>query len=549
MFRRRLAGFSCSSLLLLGQLAHAEPSVTPAPATPATTPLPPAPAAPPNYLGNVSYTPPAFISEPTVLPPQAATGPSWRLSKSDVIQAVLRNNLGIQLERENVRAGQFSEQASGGAFEPNITASYRHRDADSPPSNTQEGQAGEIINSIDNTWNVAGSKQFQTGTQTTLSLNNDWARSSQGNALSPDLFRTSADLTLTQPLLRGFSTDGDIQTAPILRAHFASERALAQAQLRAASAVLTAENAYWDLTEALKSYQVRVRSWELASEQLKLTERQIQAGVLPPSDLINAEGTLARRELALLEAEGNIEQSADRLKQIMNLPDPEWKKAFLTLDAPRFVALRPDVPKLIAEAQARRPEVSQTNLDLRQATLDQRVADNAKLPDLSASVSYGLIGQDASYSGSLAELGHARGRYWSTLVRLNWSPLNEQRRAEAERASITRRRTNVEKNQLLLNIRVEVRQAARALETAEKQLYAAANSRSLSEQSLSAEERKFQNGLSNNFFVSQRQDELAQAQLAELSALIRHEKARADLQLATGDLLQQRNVRLDLSAR
>ncbi|MDX2056126.1 MAG: TolC family protein [Polyangiaceae bacterium] len=605
MLRHRFVVFSCSSVLFAYQLASAEtlaPSNSSEPLSPTAAPSAPnsgspsapstergsAPIAPreaaqnatlpteiatsatppseiatsvtppneatsgtttPSYLSAGRYTPPAFISEPTELPSVAAPASAWRLRKSDVIQATLRNNLGIQLERESVRSGTYSEQAASGTFEPSISASYRHRDSDSPPSNTQEGTAGQIINNIDNSWNISGSKQFHTATRADVSFNNDWSRSSQGNAISPDVFRTSADLTVTQPLLRGFSMDGDIQTAAILRARFSSKKALEAARLQAAATVLSAENAYWDLTEALKSYQVRVRSWELAQQQLKLTERQIQAGVLPPSDRINAEGTLARRGLSLVEAESNIERTADRLRQLMNLPEADWKKPLLTVDAPNFVELRPNLERLLLDAQTHRPELQQTQIDLNQAALDARVADNGKLPDLSASASYGLIGQDTTYGGALGELTDARGRYWSTFVRLNWTPLNEQREAEAARAGVARRRATLTKNQLLLNIDVEVRQAARAVETAEKQLYAAANSRSLSEQSLRAEERKFQNGMSNNFFVAQRQEELAQAELAELSALIRHEKARADLQMATGKLLEQRSVKLEFDGR
>ncbi len=55
------------------------------------------------------------------------------------------------------------------------------------------------------------------------------------------------------------------------------------------------------------------------------------------------------------------------------------------------------------------------------------------------------------------------------------------------------------------------------------------------------------NGLSSNFIVAQRQAELSQARLAELDALIQHEKATSDLQLATGDLLESRHLHFELS--
>jgi outer membrane protein TolC len=493
------------------------------------------------------YTPPAFITEPATLAHAEQQASAWPLTRGDLLARLLGHNLGLQIQRETVRHTQLGEQSANGAFEPTVSATYRHRDANTPPSNQQEGSAGDIITNIDNSWTLGATDRLKSGTRIDLNFNNNWSQSSQGNAIRPDLYRSSVDLTLTQPFLRGFSLDGQVQSASILRARFASRRALEQARLTAATLVMAAENAYWDLVEALKSYQVRLASLELAKNQLELTQRQIQAGVLPPSDLINAEGTLARRELGLVEAEASIERNADRLRELMNLPGAEWHRPILARDTPEFVELRPNVPALIARAEEKRPQLQQAELALAQARLDSRVADNQNLPALDASLSGGLVGQDSTYSAALTELRGGRGRYWSAFVSLTLQPFAELSGAEAERAAASSRRAKLERELTLSNIRVEIRQAARALETAERQLYAAARSRRLAERSLSAEERKFANGMSNNFFVAERQEQLAQAQLAELSALIRHEKARGDLQLATGELLEARNVRLELA--
>ncbi len=51
-------------------------------------------------------------------------------------------------------------------------------------------------------------------------------------------------------------------------------------------------------------------------------------------------------------------------------------------------------------------------------------------------------------------------------------------------------------------------------------------------------------GTSFNYVVSQKQDDLANAQLAELAALLAHEKASAALARATGLLLDQRHIEL-----
>jgi outer membrane protein TolC len=76
---------------------------------------------------------------------------------------------------------------------------------------------------------------------------------------------------------------------------------------------------------------------------------------------------------------------------------------------------------------------------------------------------------------------------------------------------------------------------------------ASAKFRDLAERNLDVEQRRFLNGLSSNFIVAQRQAELSQARLAELDALIQHEKATSDLQLATGELLESRRLKFEVS--
>ena len=88
----------------------------------------------------------------------------------------------------------------------------------------------------------------------------------------------------------------------------------------------------------------------------------------------------------------------------------------------------------------------------------------------------------------------------------------------------------------------EVRAALRNQESAARQVAAAAEFRRLAAQSLELEQRKFMNGTSSNFFVAQRQEEVAAAQLAELAALLDHTKAATALARATGVLLTERAI-------
>jgi outer membrane protein TolC len=60
-----------------------------------------------------------------------------------------------------------------------------------------------------------------------------------------------------------------------------------------------------------------------------------------------------------------------------------------------------------------------------------------------------------------------------------------------------------------------------------------------------AEQDRFAAGLSTNFFVLTRQNDLALAQLAEIAALTDYRKAQTELARSSGSLLRERGIQLD----
>jgi outer membrane protein TolC len=349
---------------------------------------------------------------------------------------------------------------------------------------------------------------------------------------------------LTQPLLRGFAFRSEVVNVEVLRAEVQSARAGQDYRARLNATVRDTEQVYWDLVQALQSYQVQRGSLQLAEEQLGLTRKQIEAGVLPPSDLINAEGTLAQRQLGLVQAESGIAQAADQLRHLLNAPREAWAQPILPLDVPEFDDLQVSYEAALDQALQNRPELAQLKLDLQRAALDVRVASTERLPQLDASVSYGLVGQRNDYSGALDRMISADARAWSALLSFTWTPLNRAAGARLESLRLSERALRTLQDQALLDLKLELRTVIRGLETADRSVRAAARFRALAERSLDAEQRKFLNGTSNNFFVAQRQDDLSRARLAELAALIQHRKAATSLRAAMGVLLDHRHVKL-----
>ena len=495
-----------------------------------------------------TYVTPDYLRKLPELPERMRHRAAKRLALPQAIEAVLRQNLQIALSQERVVETVAFRSAANAAFEPLVEMAAGRDRSESPPATVLEGQVGEVLERENDFWSLGIAQRLPTGTELRLDWRNNRSESTLGTRLAPEVFGSSLNLGLVQPLLQGFSFSGRIQRAPVLRAEFASDAAREEARLRAMLTVKATEDAYWDLVQSYKVYEVTRRTFGLAEEQLELTRRQIAAGVLPESDLIGVEGTLAQRQVALVRAETQIERSADLLRGLLNLPAAAWDAPIVPVDAPSFVHVSVPFDLAFDRALVQRPELKRVKIDLSRIALDLEVARNARWPRLDLRGNVGTVGQDTAYAETLEQVRQATGHQWGIGVVFSWAPLGVGTRAEIRRLESVARQNTFDRQGIIVDLRTQIREALRAIETAERQLLASAKFRELAERSLDVEQRRFLNDLSSNFIVAQRQAELAEARLGELEALIQHEKASSDLQLAMGDLLEARHLTFQVRA-
>lgn len=121
---------------------------------------------------------------------------------------------------------------------------------------------------------------------------------------------------------------------------------------------------------------------------------------------------------------------------------------------------------------------------------------------------------------------------------------NRTAKANLGRAQEVVRQTDLQTRRLLQNIEVEVRNAVQSVETAKMRIDAAKAAREYAQQQLEGEEKKFAAGLSTTFFILQRQNDLSQAQYAELQALADYNKSVATLQRVVSTTLSSNGVEI-----
>jgi outer membrane protein len=121
-------------------------------------------------------------------------------------------------------------------------------------------------------------------------------------------------------------------------------------------------------------------------------------------------------------------------------------------------------------------------------------------------------------------------------------------------ADLARDELQVKQSQIRLRqfenqARLEVEDALIAMGRARSSYEAAVEARKLQEESLAAEQAKFEVGASTSFFVIQYESLLAQARSTEVAAMSSYVKARAALERATGTILDDHQISLDAAVK
>jgi len=496
-----------------------------------------------------AYVPPDFLRTPPELPASMDASTALRLDLTETLRLAVKQNLDLSLDRRSIELADLGVRAATGSFEPTINASYNHSNLIVPPSSAQEGMAGTLYEARTDGWSLGVNQRFSTGTSLDVNFGNGRNASNAGTAVEPINYRSFLSVRIAQPVLRGFSTDLVVPRVDILRAELASDRERQRLTVTVVELVARTEVAYWELLQAIYRYDLARRSLALAEDQRKLTQRQIDNGTVPPSDVIGAESTLAGRQLALLQEEQALQQATDQLRVILNLPRDQWTRPIVPTEVPTFASVTSTVDQAFAKAVAKRPELGDVALQAKLAALDVRVADNAMLPQLDVGLEGQATGQDNLYTGALGQLSTIEARGWTVMLNFSWTPLQRAAGAAADIARIRGELVKGQKEQLVQRLWLEVREAVRNGDSAAQQVRAAEKFRVLAEKSLDIEQRKFLSGTSQNILVAQRQDELANARLAELNALVAQRRAAVALLRSTGGLLEERRIELGVKAR
>ncbi len=365
----------------------------------------------------------------------------------------------------------------------------------------------------------------------------------QGTSYSTDTpYDGKFSATYTQHLLSGFGTKSN--ATALIVARNGAKAADYQFQQSVIALVAQVESQYWDVVFARENLENKQASLALAQKQLKENQIRVEVGTLAPIEVTSAEATVAQREQDIIAAEAQLKNAVDAL--IRALYPAEGQPAALNAsDEPSVAPMPIDEPAAEQRALDNRVEMKSAQLDLESKKIQEEAASNHKLPQLDLSVGYvGNAGNADKLSPVNSDLTGLKYPGYNVGLTFSMPIMNKSAKGSLAQARANMRASELNKRDLELGIRLQVRQAYRNLEAAGKGVSAAEKTRVFQQKTLEAEQKKFENGMSTNFFVLQRQNDLDTAKANELQARINYAKAITALEQATGNLLQARNLEI-----
>lgn len=524
------------------------------------------------------------------------------LSMNDAIRTALQNNNDIEVARDDVRFAEQQLRSLQGVYEPifSITPQLIKNISPQQSSLGGSGSTGKTTTTIFN-WNPAVTKSFEKGGGTyTLTFSNSRTNTSNSFSLINPYYSSNLSLQINQPLLRNRSIDSNRHSIRVQRKRL--EQTDSDFRQRTIDIISQVQAAYWNLVFALRNQQNQLDSLNVSRQNMRNIEAEIAAGAKAPLDRAQVQTDIATREANLYVATQSVSTAENTLKQLM-LRDPsapEWSAQLTPTDTPTFDISPVNLSAALDDAHKNRPELRRLNLQKDINTVDIQFYKNQTLPqvDIQSTVATtGLAGtqvgvppgtlvplisgtpnssssafllaqiQDiqnragfpvaivpnvatggvapylvGGYGKDIANLFSFSTRNLTVGVAISFPFHNKTAEANLAGARIQREQLEASYRSQDQAIEMDVRNAAQAVDTAQKRVIASRAARESAEQQLTGEQKLYEVGRSTTFLLLQRQQELTAARTNELQAQTDYNKALADLQRATGSTLRANNV-------
>src|SRR6266850_7842600 len=288
---------------------------------------------------------------------------TFQLTLEDAVRRAVENNPDLAIVRLGTEVEAAHVGESKGAFAPVFSTILGRSSNVAPPSNFLLGDRGVDTNDWFSSTGVRQRVPWGSGT---WSVSWDTSRTTTNNPISsfdPSL-QSGVQLALSQPLLRDRRIDAARQQYIIAkRNEEVSELRFRESAVQTIAAV---KQAYWTLKASIANVTVQQRSLELAQELARQNKVRVDAGQVPPLDLVQAQAEVAQRRDNLIRANTTAEDAEDRVRRlIMDPADASfWLIRIDPIEHPAELGPQPDVDAAVAKALNERYDLARAAHEL-----------------------------------------------------------------------------------------------------------------------------------------------------------------------------------------
>ncbi|HEY6769408.1 MAG TPA: TolC family protein [Candidatus Sulfotelmatobacter sp.] len=428
------------------------------------------------------------------------------------------------------------------------------------------------------TGDVSYVQGFQWGTALSVGFNNTHVTTnSPTSLLTPDL-SSNFQFRVTQNLLQGFGPGPNLRFIHIAK----NNREISDVafRLQIITTVDQIENMYWDLVYAYENVRVQEEALTYSQKALEDSKRQAQVGTVPPIQVVSAQSTVSTGQQNLIVAQNNLQLQELLMKNALSrsIEDPTLAEADViptsTMLVPQEEPVIP-IQDLINQALDHRSELVESRIDLNSRNLSNKAVRNAMLPTLDAFAYYGGSGvggmvnpaipncanttstfcfnsakapppfqtsNSVGYGGTLNQLVNSEAPDKGIGLTLNIPLRNRAAQANQVRSELEYRQAQVRLHQLENQVRIEVRNAQFDVRQNRASVKAAQDAVDFARQTLDADQQKLKVGLTTQTAILQDASTVTTSESNLVSANAAYEKARIELDRATGLLLDHAHI-------
>ncbi|MDO8426307.1 MAG: TolC family protein [Deltaproteobacteria bacterium] len=454
---------------------------------------------------------------------------------------VIENNLDILIEKVSPRIAEENIARQEGAFDIEAFGSFKRQDSETPLSARPSVAAGGLtsIKSEGYSLDAGLTGKTRIGTTYTLEARNDWTAETLNRFEFEYVSFTG--VTITQPLLKNFG--GNATELQINIARKDRDISINRLKGRVTDTLADYGFAYWDLIRVREELRVRRESQRLAEALFEINRKKFEAGSISAIEATQAEAAASTRKDDVIVSEGAVREKESVLKLLIS------KDVFALKDKEIVPegngAIRPQVEPVeesVNTAIKLRPDYLEAKTGLEKNNIRIKYAENQKFPKIDLEASYGYNGLGTSLGRSYNNLDS--NPEWSLGLVLryplgNRTAMGDLRAARLEADQNVLRLKKIEQ-EIILNID----RAIKDIQAGTTRVEAAKVSTRLTEESLSAEEKKLAAGRSTTYNVLKVQEDLAKARLNEIAAISDYNKALIRYHRERGTLLDELGIRM-----